>query len=200
MNYSALVEQIQSICQTTETTFNANIERFIQTAERKIHMEAKLPSSRKNATGVTVSGTRAITLPSDYINVKAIEVTTSGGPVNLLPKAPEYLNEMYPLQTTLAQPKVWAYSDETTINVAPTPDQVYPITFHYFALPASIVTQGTTWLSNNYEHVLLYASVIEAYIFLKGAPDVMAYYDKAYQDALNELKGVASESKMQSYR
>jgi hypothetical protein len=200
MNYSALVEQIQSICQTNETTFNANIERFIQTSERKIHMAAKLPSSRKNASGVTVLGTRALTLPSDYINVKALEITTAGGPVNLLPKAPEFLNEMYPVQTTLAQPKFWAYSDETTINLAPTPDQAYPVMFHYFAMPASIVTQGTTWLSNNYEQVLLYGSVVEAYIFLKGAPEVMAYYTQAYESALGELKGVASESRMQNYR
>ena len=200
MNYATLTQSLQDICQTTETSFVTHIPNFVQVAERKIHMEAKLPSNRKNASGACVSAVRNLTLPADYINVKSVEVITAGGPVNLLPKAPEFLNEMYPVQTIQAQPKFWAHYDETTIIVAPTPDQPYSVVFHYFGMPVSIVTAGTTWLGTTYEHVLLYASVIEAYIYLKGAPEVMAYYQQAYESALTELKGVASESKMQGYR
>ena len=201
MNYATLSTALQTICQTTETTFVANIPMFVQVAERKIHMEAKLPTNRKNATGLsTTVGARNIVLPTDYINVKSIEITTAAGVVNLLSKAAEYLNEMYPVTATQAQPKFWAHYDETSINIAPTPDQIYPLTLHYFAMPASIVTAGTTWLGTNYEHVLLYGSVIQAYTFLKGAPDVMTYYQTQYDAALAELKGVASESKMQSFR
>jgi hypothetical protein len=46
---------------------------------------------------------------------------------------------------------------------------------------------GRTWLGDNYAPVLLYGSLIEAYVFMKGEEDMMAYYDKKYQDALMQL-------------
>jgi hypothetical protein len=202
MNYATLKQAIQDITQNYETTFVASIDQFIKIAERRIHMEANLPSSRKNATGVTVIGNRSVTLPADYITGKAIEITTAAGVVNLLPKAAEYLNEMYPVAATQAQPKFYAQYDESMLILAPTPDQIYTVGFHYMAVPTSITTavSGTTWLGTNFDQVLLYAALLEAYVFMKGSADVMAYYKAAYDAGIDEIRNVVSTTKMNNFR
>jgi len=202
MNYTALKQAIQDTTQNYETTFVASLDLFIQRAERRIHMEAKLPSYRKNSTGVTVVGNRSVTLPTDYIKMKTIELTTASGTANLLHKSAEYLTEMYPLSTTQAQPKFWAHYDETTVRLAPTPDLIYTVGFHYEAMPTSITTavSGTTWLGNNFDHVLLYAALLEAYVFMKGSADVMGYYAEAYKTGLAELTAATADMKLQDFR
>lgn len=205
MNYAALLQQVQDTTQNNETTFVANIPGFVKTAERMIYMEAGLPGTRKNTTGATVVGNRSVTLPTDYIYMKSVEITTASGVVNLLPKAAEFLTEMYPLTTTQAPPKYYAHYDSTTyhaetINVAPTPDLIYVVGFHYFAVPTSIVTASTTWLGDNFDQVLLYATLLQAYIFMKGSADIMAFYKQAYDVGLAELKGTVQNIKMDNFR
>lgn len=58
-----------------------------------------------------------------------------------------------------------------------------------FALGIATITNttGTTWLGDNYAPVLLYGSLLEAYTYLKGEADVMAYYQKKYDEALSQL-------------
>jgi hypothetical protein len=72
---------------------------------------------------------------------------------------------------------------------APTPDIAYTAELHYYAYPESITVagDGTTWLSLNYSPVLLYGCLVEAYIFMKGEADLMAAYEKKYQDAIGQL-------------
>jgi hypothetical protein len=47
---------------------------------------------------------------------------------------------------------------------------------------------GTSWLGDNYDPVLFYGAMREAVIFMKGEADMVAYYEKAYQEALAQLK------------
>lgn len=46
---------------------------------------------------------------------------------------------------------------------------------------------GRSWLGDNYDPVLLYGSLVEAYTFMKGEQDIMTFYEKKYQDALMQL-------------
>jgi hypothetical protein len=46
---------------------------------------------------------------------------------------------------------------------------------------------GTSWLGDNYSPVLLYGSMREAILFQKGEQDLVAYYEKQFQDALQQL-------------
>lgn len=46
---------------------------------------------------------------------------------------------------------------------------------------------GRSWLGDNYDPVLLYGSLVEAYTFMKGEQDIMTFYEKKYQDALAQL-------------
>lgn len=200
MSYAVLTANILDFTQNNDTVFTAAIPGFVQTAERMIHMEANLPSSRKNGTGALTIGNRTLTLPADYIIGKSLEITTTAGVVNLLPKAAEFLNEMYPVATTQAQPKYYAQYDATNLIVAPTPDLAYTVGFHYLAMPTSIVTAGTSWLDTNFPHALLYGSLLQAYVYMKGSADVMEYYKTAYGAALKEVQSVTAATKMSDFR
>lgn len=47
---------------------------------------------------------------------------------------------------------------------------------------------GTTWLGDNYDSVLLYGALVEAYTFMKGEADILALYNEKYKEALMEAK------------
>ena len=47
---------------------------------------------------------------------------------------------------------------------------------------------GTRWLCDNYDPVLLYGAMREAVIFMKGEQDMVTYYEKMYAEALAQLK------------
>lgn len=46
---------------------------------------------------------------------------------------------------------------------------------------------GTSWLGDNYSPVLLYGAMREAILFQKGEQDLVAYYEKQFQEALAQL-------------
>jgi hypothetical protein len=75
-------------------------------------------------------------------------------------------------------------STELSFILGPTPNVNYQVELHYFFYPESIVTTNTTWLGDNFDSVLLYGSLVEAYTFLKGEADLMALYDGKYKEAL----------------
>jgi hypothetical protein len=72
--------------------------------------------------------------------------------------------------------------------LGPTPNQAYSAELHYYYYPPSIVNVNTSWLGDNFETVLLYGSLREAYTYLKGSEDMMTYYENKYQESLALLK------------
>ena len=46
---------------------------------------------------------------------------------------------------------------------------------------------GTSWLGDNYDPVLFYGAMREAIIFMKGEADMVSYYEKMYQEAMQQL-------------
>jgi hypothetical protein len=50
------------------------------------------------------------------------------------------------------------------------------------------VEAGTSWLGDNFDSVLLYGALLEAYTFMKGEADIIAGYQKRYDEAMGMLK------------
>jgi hypothetical protein len=91
--------------------------------------------------------------------------------------------------------------DQNSYILGPTPDASYSMELHYFYYPTSIVTAGTSWLGTNFSSVLLYGSLLEAYTFMKGEADVLAQYQKRYDEALAQLKELAEgKNRQDMYR
>ena len=190
MNYSQLSTLIQDYCESTEQSFVANIPTFVQLAEERIYNTVQLPAIRKNVTGTTSNGNQYLSLPSDWLSTFSMAVID---PVTqdyeyLLNKDVNYIRAAYPPPTSVGKPAYYAIFDDTTMLLGPTPDAVYTIELHYNSYPPSIVTAGTSWLGTNFETVLLYGSLREAYTYLKGSEDMMNYYEQKYQESLGQLK------------
>jgi hypothetical protein len=122
-------------------------------------------------------------------------VDSSGAYEYLLNKDVNFIRQAYPSPTDTGTPKYYALfgSQYTNLNelsfiMGPTPNTNYTIELHYFYYPESIVTAGTSWLGDNYNPVLLYGSLVEAYTYMKGEPDLLVAYNTKYNEALAQLK------------
>ena len=190
MNYSQLTTLITDYCESTEPSFVSNIPTFVQLAEERIYNTVQLPALRKNVTGVMTQNFQYFQLPSDWLSTFSLAVIdpTTQEYEYLLNKDVNFIRASYPPPNSYGKPKYYAIFDDNTMILGPTPDLAYTAELHYFYYPTSIVSAGNTWLSDNFETVLLYGSLREAYTYLKGEQDLMNYYEQKYQEALAQLK------------
>jgi hypothetical protein len=210
MTYTELIAAIQSY---TENTFPATylasgatvssttqLNTFITQAEQRIFNTVQFPSLRKNVTGVTSTGNKYLSCPADFLSSFSLAVIDATGAYEyLLNKDVNFIRQAYPTPTDTAIPKYYALFGPTTTNdpspvitnelsfiLGPTPDAVYSVELHYYYYPTSITTaaSGQTWLGDNFDSVLLYGSLVEAYTFMKGEVDIISGYDAKYKEAL----------------
>ena len=210
MNYTTLYNTIQTYTENqfpdvylaSGSTVDATtqINTFITQAEQRIYNSVQFPSLRKNVTGVTSTGNKYLSCPSDFLSSYSLAVIDATGAYEyLLNKDVNFIRQAYPTPTDTAIPKYYALFGPTTTNdpspvitnelsfiLGPTPDAVYDVELHYYYYPESITTvsSGQTWLGDNFDSVLLYGSLVEAYTFMKGEADIIAGYDMKYKEAL----------------
>ena len=190
MNYSQLSTLIQDYCESKEQSFVSNIPTFVQVAEERIYNSVQIPAIRKNVTGTTTINFQYLSLPSDWLSTFSMAVIdpTTGDYEYLLNKDVNYIRQAYPPPNSTGKPAYYAIWDDTSMILGPTPDAVYTMELHYYYYPTSIVSSSTSWLGDNFESVLLYGSLREAYTYLKGEADMMQNYEAKYQEALAQLK------------
>jgi len=171
------------------------VNTFITQAEQRIFNNVQFPSLRKNVTGLTTVNNKYLSCPSDFLASYSMAVIapTTGAYSYLLNKDVNFIRESFPVPTDTGVPAYYALfgpnsndEAELTFMLGPTPDVAYTMELHYFYYPESITitTSGTTWLGDNIDSVLLYGSLVEGYTFMKGEADMIAFYEKKYQDAL----------------
>lgn len=196
MNYAALQQAIQDYTQNSESTFVTNIPTFVQEAEQRIFNTVQFPSLRKNVVGNATANTPYMACPTDFLAAYSMAVIDGTGAYSyILNKDVNFIRESYPSPTATGTPAYYAlfgpqtsYPTKLSFMLGPTPDANYQIELHYFFYPTSIVTNGTSWLGDNFDSVLLYGSLVEAYTFMKGEQDMMALYDNKYKEALQLAK------------
>ena len=178
----------------------AQINTFITQAEERIYNSVQIPPLRKNVLGVTSTGNKYLSSPSDFMSVFSMAVIDGDGNYEyLLNKDVNYIRAAYPNPASTGIPQYYALfgptvvsnviTDELSFILGPTPDAIYNVELHYYAYPESITVaaDGRTWLGDNYSPVLLYGTMLEAYVFLKGETDMMAVYKGKYDEALSQL-------------
>jgi hypothetical protein len=199
MNYAALSAAIQAYTENTEADFVANIPVFVQQAEQRIYNSVQFPSIRKNMTGVVSTTSTYLSAPDDFLAVYSLAVIDANGEYEyLLNKDVNFIRQAYPKATDTGLPRYYALfgptvsgstiTTELTFILGPKPDANYTVELHYYYYPQSIVTASTTWLGDNFDSVLLYGSLVEAYTYMKGEQDMMLLYNTKYQEALGLAK------------
>jgi hypothetical protein len=204
MTYSELKSLIQNYLQNTETQFVSDLPSIIKQAEERILKTIQLPVFRKNVSGTLTSGNEYLATPTDFLDNFSLSFTSSGSQTFLLFKDVNFIREAYPNSSTTGTPKHYALFDDGSFIIGPTPDSSYAVELHYFYRPASITAgadSGTTWLSDNAENALLYGSLLEAYIYMKGEPDLISLYQQRFLQALARLKNLGEgDNTVDNYR
>ena len=189
MNYTELKTNIEDICENSFT--DDQLAMFTQQAEQKIYNTVQIPALRRNVTGNVSSGNKYLSTPSDFLYSYSLAVIDgSGNYTYLLNKDVNFIREAYPGPSATGLPKHYAYFDDNSFLLGPTPDSSYEMELHYGYYPESIVTAGTTWLGDEFDSALLNGALIEAIRFMKGEQDVVAMYEKLYVQAIGLLKNL----------
>jgi hypothetical protein len=204
MNYTQLVDEIQSYVENTFQT--TDINTFITQAEQRIYNSVQLPALRKNVTGTTTAGNKYLAMPTDWLATFSLAVINSSNEyLYLLNKDVNFIRQSYPDTDSdfYGEPAYYAVFDNTSFIMGPTPDDSYDVELHYFYYPESITTtvSGTTWLGDNFSSTLLYGSLLEAYTYMKGEQDIINQYQKRYDEAMILLKQLGDgKDRQDAYR
>jgi len=190
--FTTLKTAIQDYTQNTETTFTSQLSRFILNAEERILKECQLDVFRKSSQGSATSGNQFLSKPTDFLSQNSLSVINSSSKEFLLYKQVTMLQDYTPDPATTGTPLYYADWDDETFLLAPTPDSNFTMELHYFYRPTSITTSGdgTSWLGTNAELCLLYGSLCEAYVFMKGEPDLLKQYTERFLESIQWLKNL----------
>ena len=164
-----------------------------------------------NTINVPGLGTKGLT---GTVFVRGVEVfnstsATTGPGTWLIKKDQTYLSEYVnrltgteagqPDQDVTGFPKYYAMfggatavSDTTSggLYLAPTPDATYSFRIYYDMVPKSLTSTATTYISQYFPQGLLYATLVEAYGFLKGPMDMLTLYENKYKQEVQKFGGV----------
>ena len=191
---ATLKSTVKDYLQVDETTFDNNLNTFIQEAESRIFKFVQLPEQRKNVTGTLSSGNRFLATPTDFFAPFSLAVISSSKYHYLDFKHPSFIKEFSPTTTTQARPKYYSLFDDTAFELSPVPDSAYNVELHYLHKPNSLTAgadSGTTILSTDHPAPLLYGTLVEAAVFLKEPPDVVQSFEARFKEGIARMKNVS---------
>ena len=202
LTYNALYQAIQDYTEVDQETFNNNIPNFVRNTELMVNNTVQLPAFRRNVTGQATELFQYLNLPSDFLSLFSLAVIDPQGNYNYLyQKDVNYIREAYPFPTAIGEPQYYGIFSSTALILGPTPDENYNMELHYYAAPVSIVDAGTSWLGENYPSVLLWGSLYEAYVFLKGEADMIQSSQQKFQEHMALLKQLGDgKDRQDNYR
>ena len=193
MNYTELVAAVSTYVENEFPT--AEMNTFIKQAEQRIYGSMLFPTARKNTTLTLTPSVQYLNCPDDFLAAYSLAVIDAAGVYAfLINKDVNFIREAYPTVAATGTPRYYALfgpqvtgvipTTELRLMLGPTPGAALSAELSYNYYPESIVTASTTWLGDNFDSVLLYGTLIEAYVYMKGEADVIAMYDARYKEAL----------------
>jgi hypothetical protein len=188
MTYTELVQKIRDYTEVDSNVFTSTIVNgFILDAEWRIQRDVDSDNNRKYATATIIAGQPYVSTPlltDQTLIIREAQILYNGEYYQVEYRDTGFINEYNNTQGQ-GLPKYFSYWDEQNIVLAPIPDLTYTMQLNYTLKPAGLsVSNTTTYLSQQFPSGLLYACLVEAYGFLKGPADMIQFYEKKYQSAL----------------
>jgi hypothetical protein len=205
LTYAQLKQAVQDYTENDETSFVNNIPLFIRLAEERILKSVRLNLFQKNQFGNMTTGNKYLAAPGDFLAPFSLSLTDGGNDILFLEfKDLDFVQTVNPDDATTGVPRYYAQFDVDNFILAPTPDANYVVDIHYLYRPTSLTAgadSGTTWLSENAEITLLYGSLIEAYTYMKGEPDLLNVYNTRFAESLARMKNMGeAQEPIDEYR
>jgi len=196
--YAELTTQILNYTEVSTDVLTSTItDDFIEHTENRLLRDLDLDAFKSHQNSTLTADTPFLSLPGGTtpeptslatIRTVMIYASTSSARDFLEQRDVSFMNEYWPIRTSTGTPKYWAWWDENTIYLAPTPDSAYNVELGITRLPTRLSSSNTTsWLGNNAPVALLYGCLAEAFKFLKGPAEMLQLYEQSYQRAIQEL-------------
>ncbi len=197
--YAELTQQILDYTETsTDVLTSTRTDDFIEHTENRILRDVDLDAFKSHQYSTLTADNPFLSLPggsaptpTSLATIRTVHIWPASGTATrtfLEQRDVSFMNEYWPVRTSTGTPKYWAWWDENTIYLAPTPDAAYNIEVGITRLPTRLSSSNTTsWLGNNAPVALLYGCLAEAFKFLKGPAEMLQLYEQSYQRAIQEL-------------
>ena len=203
MTFAELLQKVRDYTEVDSNVLTDSIlDSMIRDAELRIFREVDADYAREYATAnlninspylqlPNATSTSGLTSTRRAIIVRSFLVYDS----TQSPTTKEYLDKrdtsfIFEYNSTGATgvPKYYANWKETTLIMAPTPNAQYQVQLSYIYTPDHLsTTNTTTYLSDNVPDLLFYATIMQAYEFLKGPMDMYKVYSDKYNVAIQSF-------------
>ena len=197
--YAELTQQILDYTEvSTDVLSSTRTDDFIEHTENRILREADLDAFKSHQYATVTADNAFVSLPggtnpdpTSLSTIRTVHIYPASGTATrtfLEQRDISFMNEYWPVRTSTGTPKYWAWWDENSIYLAPTPDSAYNIEIGITRLSTRLSSSNTTtWLGNNAPSALLYGCLAEAFKFLKGPAEMLQLYEQSYQRAIQSL-------------
>ena len=197
--YAELTQQILDYTEvSTDVLTSTRTDDFIEHTENRILRDIDIDAFKSHQYSTLTTSNPFLSLPggstpdpTSLATIRSVHIWPASGTATrtfLEQRDITFMNEYWPVRTSTGTPKYWAWWDENTIYVAPTPDAAYNVEVGITRLPTRLSSSNaTSWLGNNAPIALLYGCLAEAFKFLKGPAEMLQLYEQSYQRAIQEL-------------
>jgi len=197
--YAELTQQILDYTEvSTDVLTSTRTDDFIEHTENRILRDIDIDAFKSHQYSTLTTSNPFLSLPggstpdpTSLATIRSVHIWPASGTATrtfLEQRDVSFMNEYWPVRTSTGTPKYWAWWDENTIYVAPTPDAAYNVEVGITRLPTRLSSSNaTSWLGNNAPIALLYGCLAEAFKFLKGPAEMLQLYEQSYQRAIQEL-------------
>ena len=196
--YAELTQQILDYTEvSTDVLTSTRTNDFIEHTENRLLRDLDLDAFKSHQYSTLTADSPFLSLPGGTtpeptslatIRTVMVYASTSSARDFLEQRDISFMNEYWPIRTSTGTPKYWAWWDENTIYLAPTPSSALYVELGITRLPTRLSSSNTTsWLGNNAPIALLYGCLAEAFKFLKGPAEMLQLYEQSYQRAIQEL-------------
>jgi len=191
ISYSDFLTQVRNYSEVDSNVLSDTIiGQFIRNTELNVAGSVDYDDTRKYATSSFTASKRYLVTPSDFLIIRSLQVfstTDQTGDRTFMEKRDTSFISEYNGSGTTGLPKYYANWDESTIVVAPTPDQAYAVQLNYIISPPSFTSTNNTYLSEYQQGLLLDGVLTEAFAFLKGPMDMYNLYKSKYNESIQNF-------------
>jgi len=184
ITHSAFLTQVRNYTEVDSNVLSDTIlDQFIRNTELDIAGKVDYDDLRKYATSNFTVGNRYVSIPSDSLILRSVQVIDGTTRVFLEKRDTSFISEFNPTDAQ-GTPKYYANWDDFNILVAPTPATAATIQINYIKDPPHFDSSTNTFLSTYQEALLLYGVLVECYSFLKGPADLYNLYRQRYDESM----------------
>ena len=191
ISYSDFLTQVRNYTEVDSNVLTDTIiGQFIRNIELNVAGAVDYDDTRKYATSSFTAAKRYLVTPADFLIIRSLQVfnsTDQTGDRSFMEKRDTSFITEYNGSGVTGLPKYYANWDESSIVVAPTPNQAYVVQLNYIITPPSFTSSNNTYLSQYQQGMLLDGVLTEAFAFLKGPMDMYNLYKSKYTEGIQNF-------------